>query len=202
MTKKKLEHLNDQTPLIGKGTAFCVALCANKKKQVRRNWRLAATLQIRETMQNICQERMKEDVEDKWAIEVLARVNDCSDFVAAGSRYHVNCYARFSSQRDVVKVQNSKGGRKANTEMMGYFENACEWLESETVLDSVEEVRQKMNQYANGKTVYGVQYIKKLLVDRYKQHISFCSEPGRENIVYFKEMADYLINKKYRKRKQ
>ena len=123
------------------------------------------------------------------------------NFVAAESRYHVNCYARFSSQRDAAKLENSQPGRKANTEMMGYFENTCDWLELETVLHSV-EILQKMNQYANGKTVHGVQFIKKLLVNRYKQHISFCSEPGRENIVYFKEMADYLINKKYREKEE
>ena len=135
---------------------------------------------------------MKEDVEDKWV----------GNFVAAESRYHVNCYARFSSQRDAVKLENSQPGRKANTEMMGYFENTCDWLELKTVLHSV-EVLQKMNQYVNDKTVYGVQYIKKLLVNRYKQHISYCSEPGRpENIVYFKEMADYLINKKYREKEE
>ena len=144
---------------------------------------------------------MKKDVEDEWAIEVLAPVNDCSDFVAAESRYHVNCYARFSSQRNAGKVENSQAGRKASTEMMGYLEFACDWLESETVLHSVKEVQEKMIECANDTIVCGVQYIKKLLVDRYKHHISFCSEPGRENIVYFKEMADYLINKKYRERR-
>ena len=57
-----------------------------------------------------------------------------------------------------------------------------------------------MIEYASGDEVYGVQYIKKLISDRYNEHISFCSEPGKENIIYFKEMADYLINSKFRER--
>ena len=113
-------------------------------------------MEIRETVQFRCEERMRENAEGEWTIEVIARVNDCSDFVAAESRYHVNCYARFSCQRDAKKVENSQAGRKANTEMMGYFEKVCDWLESETVLHSVKEVQERMADHANGQTVYGV----------------------------------------------
>lgn len=57
-----------------------------------------------------------------------------------------------------------------------------------------------MVEVANGRDLYGVQYIKRLLIDRYKHHVSFFCEPERENVVYFKTMADYLINKNYRER--
>ena len=40
-----------------------------------------------------------------------------------------------------------------------------------------------------------------LLTNRYQEHIYFFNEPGQENVVYFKEMTDYLINEKYREKK-
>ena len=58
-----------------------------------------------------------------------------------------------------------------------------------------------MKEQVKGQAVYGVQYIKRLLANRYQDHLYFCNEPGRENIIYFNEMADYLINEKYRVRK-
>ena len=59
----------------------------------------------------------------------------------------------------------------------------------------------KMKEQVNGQAVYGVQYIKSSRTNRYQDHIYFCNESGRENVVYFKEMTDYLINEKYRQRK-
>lgn len=76
---------------------LCGEKCESKKK-CRKNWRLAATIEIRETVATRCEERMKENSEDQWALEVLVRVNDCSDFVAAEGRYHVHCYVRFTPE--------------------------------------------------------------------------------------------------------
>jgi len=78
-------------------------------------------------------------------------------------------------------MENSEPGRKVNTEMMGNFVKACDWLESEAELHSVKEVQDKMRELSNGEEVYGVQYIKNLLVNRYQQHIGFCNEPGKKH---------------------
>ena len=177
-------------------------LCGDKcesKKNFRKDWRLAATMEIRQTIEMRCEVHMRENMEDQWALEVLGRVKDCSDFVAAEGHYHVNCYARFCSQRDLKKTENTQAGRNPNREMMENFQRACDWLEPEIVLHSVKEIQDKMKEQVNGQAVYGVQYIKRLLTNRYQDHIYFCNEPGRENIVYLKEMAD--INEKYREKK-
>ena len=65
---------------------------------------------------------------------------------------------------------------------------------------SIIELRDKMAGVVDVKEVYGIQCLKDLLIDQYKDHISFCCESGRENVVYFKEMADYLINFRYKAR--
>ena len=103
--------------------------------------------------------------------------------------------------KQTKKVEITQAGTKPNTEMMENFQWACDRLESEIVLRSVKEIQGKMKEQVNGQAVYGVQYIKSSLTNRYQDHIYFCNESERENIVYFKEMTDYLINEKYRQRK-
>ena len=63
---------------------------------------------------------------------------------------------------------------------MENFQRACDWLESEIVLHSVKEIQNKMKEQVNGQAVYGVQYTKRLLTNRYQDHMYFCNEPGGE----------------------
>ena len=179
---------------------ICSEQCSSKKRK-RADWRIAGTIEMRENMLQKCKQRIKADVTDQWAIDVLARVEDCFDFVAAESRYHSNCLLRFNQNKASEKIEEPKSGRKPSQDLMECFSKACDWLEGEMLPHSVSEFREKIVEYADGKDVYGVQYIKKLLSDRYQDHISFCCEPGRENILYFEQMADYLINTKYREGK-
>ena len=75
-------------------------LCGDKcesKNNFRKDWRLAATMEIRKTIKMRCEELMRENTEDQSALEALRRLKDCSDFVAAEGRYHAYCYARFCS---------------------------------------------------------------------------------------------------------
>ena len=90
---------------------------------------------------------MRGNNEGQWALEVLGRVKDCSDFVAAEGRYQVNCYARFCFQRDKKKkAEFTQAGRKPNTDIMENFLRSCDWLESEIVLHSVKEIHDKMKE--------------------------------------------------------
>ena len=145
-----------------------------------------------------CKQRMEADATDQWAIDVLARVEDCADFVVAESWYHSNCLLRFNRNKTSDKINKPTSGRKPSQELMDCFSKACIWLKEEVLPHSVVELREKMMEFADGKDIYGVQYIKKLLTNRCQDHISVCCESGRENILYFKQMVDYLINTKYR----
>ena len=186
--------------MIGREIVFlCSDICSSKKRK-REDWRIAATVEMRENMIKKCRQRLQTDVADEWAIDVLARVEDCVDFVAAESQYHSNCLLRFNQNKASQKLGEPKSGRKPSEELMEYFSKACDWLETEMVPHSIIEFREKMAEIAKVKDVYGVQYLKKLLTDRYKDHISFGCEPGRENVVYFKEMAEYLIHIRYKER--
>ena len=155
---------------------------------------------MRENMLEKCKQRIEADATDQWAVNVLARVEDCVDFVATQSRYHFNCLLRFNQNKASERIDEPKSGRKSSQELLDCFSKACDWLEGEMLPHSVTGFREKMMEFADGEDVYGVQYIKKLLKDQYQDHISFCCGPGGENLLYFKEMAEYLINTKYKER--
>ena len=49
-------------------------LCGDKcelRKYFRKNWSLAATMEIRQRVEMRCEERMRKNTEDQWALEVL-----------------------------------------------------------------------------------------------------------------------------------
>ena len=55
-----------------------------------------------------CKQRIEADATDQWAIDVLARVEDCVDFVAAESRYHSNYLLRFNQNKASEKIDEPK----------------------------------------------------------------------------------------------
>ena len=86
-------------------------LCGDKcepKKNFRKDWRLAATMAIRQTTEIRREEHKGKNTEDQWALEVIGQVKDFSGFVAAEGRYHVNYYVRFCSQRDPKSRKTEK----------------------------------------------------------------------------------------------
>ena len=178
---------------------ICSEQCISKKRK-RGHWQIVGTVAMRENMLEKCKQRIEADATDQWAVDALARVEDCVDFVAAESRYHSNCLLRFNQNKASEKIDEPKSGRKPSPELLDCFSKACDRLEGEILPHAVTKFREKMMEFAHREDVYGVQYIKKLLKDRYQDHISYCCEPGQKNILYFKQMADYLINTKYRER--
>ena len=59
-----------------------------------------------------CKQRIEADATDQWTNDVLARVEDCVDFVAAESWCHSNCLLRFNQNKALEKIVEPKSGRK------------------------------------------------------------------------------------------
>ena len=45
-------------------------------------------------------------------------------------------------------------------------------------------------------------YLKKLLKDRYGCHISFSEESGKETLIYFLDMENFILNTKFKEKAQ
>lgn len=182
---------------------FCKEPCDSKNPS-RKVWHLASTLQIRKSVLDTCKSKLESNADDEWALQVQKRTLECIDFVAAEARYHRSCRLQFENQNPSTDEPNAKKkrGRNVNSKQMESFDKACKWLEDEVSIHSMPEFRQKVKEFSGVNEPYDSRYLKKLLKDRYGSHISFSEENGKETIIYFLDMANFIINTKFKERFQ
>ena len=64
------------------------------------------------------------------------------------------------------------------------------------------EFKQKVQEFSEGYEAYDSRYLKKLLKDSYGSQISFSEELGKETLIYFIDMANFIINKYFKEKTQ
>ena len=123
--------------------------------------------------------------------------------MVAEAHYYAACYTRFSGRTLAQETEARKTGRNKNEEMIMLFEQTCMWLENDISIHSVQEFRRKMIEICKEEDkdkVYDARYIKKLLKSRYCDFIWFSEEVGKESLIYFKNMAEYIIRESKREK--
>ena len=114
-------------------------------------------------MLNICKDRLRNNPDDQWALEVQSNIFHCIDFVAAEARYHHNCQLTFRMGKDYNKEETpaKQQGRSKNLTMMEFFYKTCDWLESEYSTHTLGEFHTKLTDIAGG-DVSDIRYLNKL----------------------------------------
>lgn len=179
----------------------------------RQRVRKVSTIPIRNNLLECCRER-----EDAWASEVETRLQGCIDLVAAEAVYHDSCLSRFMLKRgyerkkltgQVIANQSFTQlaqptvvlhtGRHQDEGMLKWFNLLIEWLESESgaELYTLTEMHAKMVEFSDGADVYSIKRLKQKLKERYHEHIFFANVAGHDNVVCFRNMANYIINEKW-----
>lgn len=138
---------------------------------------------------------------DDWAVTVLGRLDGIVDLFAADAVYHQRCYVRFIEKLPHTPHKR-KRGRPINSAAEAAFQMLCTTLEQECENDlyTLEELHSMMTEMAHGEEsfdVYGRDYFKELLVERYGAHINFASRHGRDDVVGFSKFCDLLLHNKY-----
>ena len=64
------------------------------------------------------------------------------------------------------------------------------------------EFKEKVQEFSEDYEAYDSRYLKKLLKDSYLSHISFSEELGKETLIYFINMTNFIINKNFREKTQ
>ena len=211
--KRNLTKLKDDTPSCAqaetrntndgfdskKNCLFCNTPCVlDKKNPSRKNWHCISTLQIKESILEVCNKGLDIDKADEWAMLVKTRSQGCIDLVAAQARYHTSCRPRFQSLVSNHDTdQTEKRGRKASVTHMDCFEKACTWLENESDIHSVKDFKQKVQELLGDEIAYNVRYLKQLLKIHYGSHIDFCEENGKDTVIFFVDKTSYLVKAKY-----
>ena len=87
--------------------------------------------------------------------------------------------------------------------MIMLFEQTCMWLENDISIHSVKEFRRKVIETCEEEDkakVYDARYVKKLLKNRYGDFIWFSENVGKESLICFKNMAEYIVRKSEREK--
>ncbi len=154
------------------------------------------TLPMHSTLLEHCAKRG-----DLWASEVQGRLHSCIDLVAEEAVYHVNCFSRFTLQKqktDTISTAKTQG-RPKDQVMLQWFEMLCQWLEYEAgaELYTLSELHAKMVEFAAGSEAYSIKRLKQKLQEHYNEFVFFAEIEGRSNVLCFKNMVKYIINEKW-----
>ena len=164
--------------------------------------RRVSTIPMRSSVLECCKERG-----DKWATEVEKRVLACIDLVAAEAVYHDLCFSRFMLKKDLDKKRpgskHQDGGRHQDEQMMHWFNLLIMWFESESgaELYTLSELHSKMAEFSDGSNVYSMKRLKQKLQEHYQDYIFFANIEGRDNVICFRNMAEYVINQKWQSKR-
>ena len=124
-----------------------------------------------------------------------SKILSCIDLVAAKARYHPVCILRFQGHRPMNKTSKRliRRGRKSNRNKREAFLTACEWLENETKMHTLNVFRDKVKEFEGTDKVSKSSYLKTLLVKHYGNHVSFSNEQGKTTTIYLVDMAKYIL---------
>jgi len=179
---------------------YCGLQCiSDRKNPSRKDWHLVSTLDIRKRILDICISKLECNAEDSQTLLVQSRVMSCIDLVASEARYHQSCSLGFQTLKETGKPKQK--GRPRSEDMMDAFQKTCEWLESSAEVVTLTQFRMKMIEIAQKEDVYDKRYLQKLLKDNYQAHIFFSDHlKGKETLLCFQDMANFIINKKFKER--
>ena len=124
---------------------------------------------------------------DSWSWQVLNRVSNYNDLVAAEAKYHRSCMSMFYSGRDPVK-KPSQAGRPPDEKRIELFDQLCNHIEDNYELVNI------MNSFNNDEEFYfSENWLQQKLVSYYGEDIIVVKNPGRTNIICFKSFANKVL---------
>ena len=90
-------------------------------------------------------------------------------------------------------------GRPTHPGMLYWFQRLCQWLESEgdAELYTLKELHAKMSAFSDGAEVYTPKRLKQKLHEQYNNFICFAEIEGRSNVLCFRNMANFIVNKRW-----
>ena len=154
------------------------------------------TIEVRTTLLQHCEKR-----NDKWALDVKGRLNNCIDLVAVEAVYHRRCHAAFCALNPhPADCTHGVAGARVCEDKSETFETMCSWVElCDDELYSLDELQQKLMEIALGDEdrVYSKPQLKRKLEEKYGEHIFFSEVAGKRNVICFKNMASCVINEKW-----
>ena len=168
------------------------------RKQTSHEYSVVETLEFVENIRTNAEQR-----NDNWGTEVLMRVSNVIDLVAAEGRYHRTCYKYFLRPDCGKPGTAAHQGRRVDEEKSVAFMKLCKYLEENDECQyAIDEIMCVMSSYESTSTNYSKQYLTRKLKDHYADQITVANNIGKNGVVCFTEhMKDILTDEWYAARK-
>ena len=91
---------------------------------------------------------------------------------------------------------SNKKGRPSDTMMMDNFARVCSWLEEDSDIElyTIAELHDKMVELSEDSPCYSEKSLKRKLIEHYEDHIFFVQQPGRPNLICFRNLAWFIVD--------
>ena len=126
---------------------------------------------------------------DELGENIIHRVQNANDLVAAEAKYHRTCgqsFFKFYTKEEKVDYRQEA------------FHKLCEFLDGNDECQySLQELSDYMETFLDGKDGYGIQYLKTKLREHYGDDIVLTSIPGKSTIVSFHDLAHKILNQQW-----
>jgi len=128
-----------------------------------------------------------ETARPEWGGEVIFRIDNVSDLVAAEGRYHGACGKLFFKR---TSTQQSCKGRPENIEVTAAFDFICNYIEEneDQCQFSIHEIFQNYKGYIPTEKI-----IKKRLLEKYGHDILIASGINRQPVICFRNTGYNIL---------
>lgn len=131
---------------------------------------------------------------DEWGLEVLGRLQGMNDLVAEEASYHTSCRSNFSD----IRQHSGKGpGRPSDTDKLNIYKKFLSWFQESEIEDSVHTIDSlhaiMVNQFSEGKEVFGRKHFKSLLLADYGDTIYVTGEARRADVVCLRDRMNEIL---------
>ena len=119
------------------------------------------------------------------------------------ARYHKTGYFKFKMGRTQTETSTKdKGnhpGRPVYSDKAFNFECLCEWLDKEGELYTLDEIYERMVDFAQSDEYVYIhkKRLKQKLEEKYGDFLMFSEIDGKRNVVCFRHTANYIISQRY-----
>lgn len=130
------------------GKEICIEKENKKPKQYRKDIRNVTEIRMKEKLVEICNQR-----DDDLGKQILVRLSNIIDLVAAEGKYHLSCYKNLT--RGVPSCSKSQDSQQKCSEKQKAFFKLCEYMESSNECQfSLQHLSQKYEEFCETQETY------------------------------------------------
>ena len=159
------------------------------KKTCQHNYSLVETLEVVNTIRSNAEVR-----NDDWGREILLRLGNVIDLVAAKGRYNRTCYTYFLRPNCGKPGTSKHQVRQPDDDKSKSFLRLCDYLKNNDKQFSLDELMCIMKNFEGTNTVYSKKHLKRKLEEHFGNHITVTGIRGKSGVLCFTRCMNDILS--------